>query len=136
MKIMRCFALRTLTVLACLVLLMPLGWCSVVCSPRGDTKQDTPQPTHGGCCDLCHCGERQHPPPAPESPRPPTRCCCYEQDWLKPDLPVKAEVGWFPLGLLAVEKQDSTAKSSFAAPDVFTRGPSPPIHVLKCLWLC
>jgi hypothetical protein len=119
-----------------LVLVLPPGWCRFVCLPIiRSAKAESPQ-SHGGCCDLCHRQDREEPAPEPPKPPPPSRCCCYELDWLKPTPPKKIEAD---LSLAAYLTPMHDLPPRAVRPDglgLSLPGPSPPLHILKCVWLC
>ena len=111
---------RLLALLCCLNLALPPGWCSFAFPVRAAE--------HGGCCDLCGCEEREQPAPAPA----PSQCCCYEQNWSKPPLPVIVEADQTTVAFDAIQVVPLLwFNLEFAIPV-----PSLPIHVLNCVWLC
>ena len=120
----------------CLVLAMPQGWCGHLPALRGKVTGEAPKKLHGGCCDLCHCEDSEKPPPEPEAPAPPSRCCCYELDWLKPNPRVAVEADAALVGF--VERVVGTLPHVSAPLEqgLTIHAPAPPIHLLKCVWLC
>jgi hypothetical protein len=135
---MSAFICRVLFAAGSLVLLLPPSWCNFVCRPAiwGKQNGDGAKKTHGWNCDLCQCKDRGKPPPEPNHPLPPSRCCCLELDWLKPSPPEKLVID---LSLSAfVAPQDSHSKCAAVRheTDLSIPGLSPPLHLLKCVWLC
>lgn len=130
------FALRTLLTLSCLVVLMPQGWCNYVPALCGKVKAEEPKKAHGGCCDLCQCKDREKPPPEPEAPSPPSRCCCYELDWLKPNPPLLVKADLPLVGFIVPVVGNPACADMLLEPGLTIHVPSPPIHVLNCVWLC
>jgi hypothetical protein len=102
--------------------------------PRG--KEESPKKSHGGCCDLCHCKDRDKPPPEPKHPTPPSRCCCYELDWLKPNPPEKPAVDLLLFAFITPVDSASTCAVVRHDLALSIPGPSPPLYLLKCVWLC
>ena len=130
------FVLRSLSATCCLVLLLPPGWCSIVCAPVVESKGEGPKKTHGGCCDLCPCQDREKPPAEPNKPAPPSRCCCYELDWLKPKPPPRPVVDLSLFAFVTPADRAPTSATVRHELDLSIPVPSPPVHVLKCVWLC
>jgi hypothetical protein len=118
------------------ILVLPPGWCRFVMVPAVSGKEQASKKAHNGCCDLCRCKEREKPRPEPKRPTPPFRCCCYELHLLKPNPPEKPVVDTWLLG--PITPPDSASTGAVLRHDLgFTiPGPSPPLHVLKCVWLC
>lgn len=130
------FVLRSLVLVTSLVLALPPGWCNFVPSQKSGKSEETPKKAHGGCCDLCHCQDREKPPPQHDKPIPLTRCCCYELDWLKPSPPEEIDSDpVLSVPLIIVDAHPSCFCVGVAA-DLTLPIPSPPLHVLKCVWLC
>jgi hypothetical protein len=125
-------ALRLLAVLCCVNLALPPGWCSMAFRPRAEP---TAPAKHGGCCDSCGCKDRKKAPPAAPQPVRPARCCCYELDWLKPPPPVSVKADQVPAAFLPPDEAVRPASGVWSPSEVI-RGPSPPFHVLECVWLC
>jgi len=125
--------LRLLAILCCANLALPPGWCSIVFRPRAEP----PAPVeHHGCCDLCARQDREKPPPPAPKPVPPARCCCYELDWLKPPPPVSVQADCAPVIFIPTDGAVRAEPSLLFNPDQAICGPSPPLHVLHCVWLC
>ncbi len=131
---MGAFIRRVLSTACCLVLVLPPGWCRFASARGARDEEEAPQQAHGGCCDLRHCKDREKCPPEPKHPTSPSRCCCYERDWLKPNPP---EVRVVDLSLMAmVIPEESTCAVLRNQLCLSIPGPSPPLHLLKCAWLC
>ena len=120
-----------------LVMLLPPCWCGFVSVPTFRTTKETSKKPHSGCCDNCCCKGRKKPPPEPEQPVPPCRCCGYgcEVDWLKPNPPENPVVDSALFMFFVPQDLGSTCAVVHDA-DLSIPGPSPPLHVLKCVWLC
>lgn len=127
--------LRSLLTVCCLVLAMPPGWCSIVSAPVASDKEVPPNKAHGGCCDLCHCKDREKPSPEPKQPAPPSRCCCYEHDWLPPNQPVRVETNLSLVAFVTLLNNPTVAAVRYDL-DLSIPVPGPPLQVLKCVWLC
>jgi hypothetical protein len=128
--------IRRFLLIACgIVVVPPPAWCQFVTFPQVHGKAETPKKAHDGCCDSCGCKDREKPPREPKHPVPACRCCCYELDWLKPNPPEKPVVD---LSLLAFLTPHSGSEFATLRHDLglSLRGPSPPLHLLKCVWLC
>lgn len=121
---------------SCLVLTMPQGWCSYFPALCAKLKGESAKKAHGGCCDLCRCKDSERPPPEPEAPSAPSWCCCYELDWLKPTPPLSVEPDLVPVGFLGPVVAIPASTSNPLEPGQIIFGPSPPVHVLNCVWLC
>lgn len=115
---------------------MPPGWCSIVPAPVARDKEEPPKKTRGGCCDLCHCKDREKPSPEPKQPAPPFRCCCYELDWLKPNPPLTAQADLSLVAFVAPQDDIPIVAAAGYDLDLSIPVPSPPLDVLKCVWLC
>src|SRR5262245_19735698 len=106
---------RLLVILGCLSIALPPGWY------RGTFPVTEAQEAPG-----CHCDTT----PSPDRPSP-ERCCCCEQNWSRPPLPVSIDVGAVQAGVVdmvgipPVQLADSATVASY-----------PPLHVLKCVWRC
>lgn len=122
--------IRLLAILCCVNLALPPGWCCVVCAVRVEPPAVT---QHAGCCDLCGC--KDHDKPATPAPAPPSRCCCYEMDWLKPPLPVGTDIGPALAALMPLNAFWA-APRQWLQPEVAVLVPSPPHRILHCVWLC
>jgi hypothetical protein len=129
-------ALRTLLIVSCLVLAMPQGWCSYFPALCGKVKGESTKKAHGGCCDLCHCKDREKPPPEPEAPSQPSWCCCYELDWLKPNPPSSVEADLLLVGFVMPVIGNPACTRTLLEPGLTIHVPSPPIYLLNCAWLC
>ncbi len=125
--------LRLLAVLCCVNLALPPGWCSVVRLARAEPSSAA---KHAGCCDLCGCPEREKPAPVPSEPTPPSRCCCYELDWLKPPPPDSAEGDPAPVAFFPFADAHRVAPLLWFRSDLAIPVPSPPHRILHCAWLC
>ena len=122
-----------MAVLCCFNLALPPGWCSIACPVRAEPPVAA---KHAGCCDLCGCGDREKPAPVAPEPTPPSRCCCYELDWLKPPLPISAEADHIPLAFISFADAFRAAPRLWFHPDLAIPVPSPPHRILHCVWLC
>src|SRR6516164_6665469 len=124
-----------LLVLASLVLGLPPG-CCLLALPFAWAGEKAPAKGTSGCCDRCHRKDRQNPSPKPPRPIPASLCCCDKLAWLKPapraaidtDTPVPAY-----LAPLACVPPGTIRRADI---DLAIPGPSPPLHILKCVWLC
>lgn len=126
---------RSLLTVCCVVVVLSPGWCSTVAAPvTGSTEEPTKQ-APGGCCELCHCKDREKPPPEPKQPAPPSRCCCYELDWLQPNQPVTVEADPLLVAFVTLLDNPSVVAVGYDL-DQSIPVPAPPLHVLKCVWLC
>lgn len=127
---------RVVIAVSALTLILPPGWCSFVSFKKVEPRHETPTKVNGNCCDLCHCRKQEKPPaPIPELP-PRTRCCCYELDWLKPPLSEQVDDDLTFSVPLDLTGQRFAPYAICAAADLSLPVPSPPLHVLKCVWLC
>jgi hypothetical protein len=90
---------------------------------------------------MCPCEQPDEPAPdspKPDSPKPapPSSCCCYDLDWLKPSPPQKVKAD---MSVVAFLPLTSGLPPGAVLPDqlgLSIPGPSPPLHLLKCVWLC
>lgn len=66
----------------------------------------------------------------------PSRCCCYELNWLKPPDPVKVDLDVSFVAIIASAALYPTdvRVNELALTDVPT--PSRRLHLLYCVWLC
>lgn len=128
--------LQTLLIGCCLVLAMPQGWCSYFPALCGKVVGDYSKKAHGGCCDQCHCKDMEKPPHVPEAPSPPSRCCCYELDWLKPNPPLSVEADLWLVGVVVLEIGNPDSASKMLELGLTIHVPAPPIYLLNCVWLC
>jgi hypothetical protein len=133
---MRSLVLRTLLTACCIVLALPAGWCCYVSPRRLDEGKELPTTTHAGCRDLCGCQDREQPPPPPSEPSFPWECCCYELNGLLPPAPERADCDLSLPVLLPVAATGTCWEMSRPALDLSLPVPSPPLHVLHCVWLC
>jgi len=122
-----------LAILCCANLALPPGWCSIVFRPRAEPAAPA---KHGGCCAPCGVKDREKPPPPAPKPVPPARCCCYELDWLKPPPPVSVKADWGPVIFISPDEDFRAEPSLRLGPGLAICEPSPPLHVLNCVWLC
>ncbi len=128
--------LKSLVLASSLILALPPGWCNIVSLPTISSGDEAPKKDHGGCCDLCHCPDRDKPAPEPPQPVSPSRCCCYELDWLKPPLPVSTEADHAPVAIISFADAFGAAPRLWFHPDLAIHVPSPPHRILHCVWLC
>src|SRR5262245_14200997 len=141
----------TILVLVCsLPLILPRGWCCLFAGPvRAALKKlAAPRPGRcpctgasccscaGGCC--CSCAVESAPARhgKPDTPRPVKHCPCSDRDTTLPSGPEKCDADLLPpdpvIGpSLPVEPPPIFARATLPFPS-----PPPPLHVLKCLWLC
>jgi hypothetical protein len=119
-----------------LLLLLPPNWCSFMCHQAAFGTQEVPKKTCRGCCDLGHCRGREQPPPEPNHPSLPSGCCSFEIDWLKPNPPEKPIIDLSLPTFVVPKDSDSKCVAVRLDPDLSVPGPSPPLHLLKCVWLC
>lgn len=123
---------RKLLVLCCGgLLVLPSGWCSNVPAFNADTQKSA-----RACCDLCHCIKHEAPVEKTPKPVPPTKCCCYEKDSLKPPTPDRFDVHFTFLGFVPPAEHSLCARGSvqelqITVPVRFRR-----LHLLECVWLC
>jgi hypothetical protein len=151
-----------LVLLCALPLLLPRGWCCIVAGPvnvaLARLAPSYPEccPRLGGqCCECsaCHCqgcsgggccscaprtpradtGQPDRPGP----PRPFKRCPCAGRDTTLPSGPKQVSPDLPPPQAVAELALPGDALATFvgAAPALPSLRP-PPLHVLKCLWLC
>jgi hypothetical protein len=129
--------LRSLLTACCLVLMLPPGWCGLVPTPAAGAKAEAAKKAPGACCEPCPCKRQRKPPPGSSRPAPPPcRCYCYDLDWLKPPAPEKAEADLSPAAFVAPADCLPTYDVLRHDRDLSLPVPSPPPHVLKCVWLC
>jgi hypothetical protein len=128
--------LKSLVLASSLILALPPGWCEFVSLPTISSSDEAPKKHHGGCCDLCDCPDREKPAPEPPQPASPSRCCCYELDWLKPPLPVSAEADHAPVAFISLADALGVAPRMSVDPDLAIRVLSPPHCILHCVWVC
>jgi|SRR5436309_1143346 len=147
---MRGPAFKSLILAGCVVLALPPGWCRFVYFPVVRGRDKAPAVARGkdearkegprGCCNLGRCEQPDEPAPGspkPDAPKPaPPSRCCYELDWLKPNPPAKPVVDLSLMAFVTPEDSASTCAVWRHDPGLSFPGPSPPPHLLKCVWLC
>jgi hypothetical protein len=128
---------RRFLLTACCLVLLPQSWCSFVAVAQGcGREKKTVSKAQSSCCDLCQCGNRQEPTPEPKRPIPSSQCRCCQLDWLKPKPPQNPVVDLSLFAFLAGLEADSTRPAVQRDLGMSIPGPSTPLHLLKCVWLC
>lgn len=127
------FILRSLVLTCSFVLALPPAWCSLVASARAE---EVTVRTSGGCCDLCTCGEKERIPTSPVEPLLPSRCCCYELNWLKPSDPVKVDFDFHFIEIVVPISVWRTSDVVIPRTETTLPTPSRRLHLLHCVWLC
>jgi hypothetical protein len=119
--------IRLLSLGCGLLLALPPAWCCYNPLPRGPAPAE---PAHASCCH-----KKEAPKPAPCQP-PPVHCPCYDRNTAPPAGPTKITADLsHPVPLALAAADDHRAGPPFdAGPVRLTL--SPPLHLLKCLWLC
>jgi hypothetical protein len=128
-------ALRFVLNLCCfVVLLLPAGWCRSACARAPVAKQEAPKGDKGGFCHSCPCKAPEKPVPrqAPSCPQ----CCCNQPDWLKPSGPQKITAAFSLPATITPPPSSAPSTTLRSDLDLSIPGPCPPLHVLKCVWLC
>jgi hypothetical protein len=135
---------RSLAILSGLLLALPQGWCcffgvaDCCAKPQQTQKEESAPPTPKRSCCCCleqPSGEPTDSEPVPPPTKPAKSCCCEKQ----PTAPPKAvqqlpDLDALP-STLPIPLTTDAREESVPAGQVFI-GPSPPLHVLHCIWLC
>src|SRR6266849_10322876 len=125
-------SLRYVVLCNALLLALPPGWCCVTPARTVESKAKTPPP-----CTCCHCSEANdlQQTSLPAKPTIPSKPCCKSSNFAvaaSPEKSVKMPATGlvtFAIGLNAASTGHLVIVPSLPIP-------SPPLHVLKCLWLC
>lgn len=132
---MSCIVAKILVIASSVLLALPPGWCTFISLPIVRAKSEASTKAHGGCCDLCRCPD-QAKPPQPQEPTPPSRCCCYELDWLKPVPPQRVEVDTTSAIFIVPSNCSPGQRIASQDLDLSIPVPSPPLQILHCVWTC
>jgi hypothetical protein len=134
---MRAVVFRSLAVLAAVLFALPAGWCCMLPSPRA---QAAAAECCASCCASCRVPRRTcATPEPPKQPRPTFPCatCCYLATGALPVRTVAhapklrpAPTASIAAGVRAPSPQ---RRAAFA---LVPHGPSPPLNILHCVWLC
>jgi hypothetical protein len=124
---------RLLALIAAASLALPPGWCCGLIQPRTPKSKSEPRPHR--CCAHVPRPAKQDPKPAPCPPVPrPAFCCRLDiplpgKPQLRPDISYAAE----PVSVAAAYP---TVERPALADGLDFIGPSPPLQILHCVWLC
>jgi hypothetical protein len=134
---MRALTCRTLVIVAASLLTLPAGWCCMLPAPTA--AQGAPADACKSCCGGCPLSKPNCPAPAKgKDRRPPFPfvSCCYLRTGVPP---VRSLAHLVTLAILASGPDfiaASAALPNWEEVDGRRPGPSPPLHVLHCVWLC
>jgi hypothetical protein len=137
---MKGVTLNSLVLASSLVLLLPPGWCCFVPLPVITGVAKAAEQCRGGCrqagrCKVS-CKGKGKAPVQPPLPAPPCPYCCYEPDWLKPAPPEQVGADRSSVALAAPIDRPPAPTVLRHPLDLSLPDPSPPLHILKCVWLC
>lgn len=135
-------AVRPLVLVCSLLLAMPQGWCCILASymPKATGTAASGTKSLAGCCPCQPLQSDPSDTPTPaEKPSAPTNtiCPCADRHATLPDAPSVEQVdaGFVlflpPLSLVAPGIEHRAAVAGADLPP-----PTPPLHVLHCVWLC
>jgi hypothetical protein len=132
---MRAVVCRGLTVLAASLFALPAGWCCMLPSPRLATARPCKS-----CCGSCPVQRQSWPAPEQgKHPCPgfPFVSCCYLATGALPVRTVAqaTKLSLTPTASSAGEVRAPAAPAQHLAHAVH-HGPSPPLYILHCVWLC
>jgi hypothetical protein len=150
MRVMSRRRLAALVLLCSLPLVLPRGWCCIFAGPLKAALTKV-APSRPGCCPCtgercrscaggtcCSCATQTPPadPGQPDTPRPVKHCPCADRDTTLSSGPEQGSPDLLPPEPLAELTLPVVALARFlGAVPAFPFHP-PPLHVLKCLWLC
>jgi hypothetical protein len=135
---MQTLSCRIAVVLAALLSALPAGWCCML--PARDAAPATkPQAPKSCCCGGCPLsGQKGCTPQQGKDRRPafPFVSCCYLSNGA---LPVRSLAHLAALAVLALAPDFDAAPAALPNWEFAEHrghGPSLPLHVLHCVWLC
>jgi len=124
---------RILTLIAATSLALPPGWCCGPVQPRTPTSKSEPRPRR--CCAHAPKPAKPDPKPASCPPVPRPAFCCR----LDTSLPAKPQVRPNTSGVaepVAPVRTCPTSENPTLMDGLGFTGPSPPLQILHCVWLC
>lgn len=116
------------TWLLAFVLVLPTGWC---CVDYGTRSGDSPAVKVSGGCPMC---AGRSVPDRHQAPVKSRSCCCEVRA-----TPAKSTLSTVPLDAqpaFAVAHLDGNVADAAVHDRPVARGPTIPLHVLDCVWLC
>lgn len=128
--------MRVVAVVCGVFIALPSGWCCMVGAATVAASVRCPAPPKA----CCKCGCPTDPAPGKSDHKPaqndPSRCCCADKATVKQDDGAYVhDVTFVGSPFFSLPVSDNGGGGSpcgrFAVPV-----PSPPLHVLKCVWLC
>jgi hypothetical protein len=122
---------RILVHLCSILLATPIGWCCWLPVVQAAEKAEE--------ADCCCCTAKEKPAPAKsrEAPSRAPTCCCDPQPGVSSasDVTGKAPAPALPAVLVSFSSVAALSSALALAPPSL-HDPSPPLHILHCLWLC
>jgi hypothetical protein len=116
------------TYLLAFVLVLPTGWCCV------DYGAPSGQPTAVKASSGCPMCAGRSAPDRQRAPAKSRSCCCEVR--ATPAKSVHATVPLDAQPAFVVAPLDAVAAGEAVRTEPFARGPTIPLHVLACVWLC
>lgn len=116
------------TYLLAFVLVLPTGWCCV------DYGTPSGQPTAVKASSGCPMCAGRSAPDRQRAPAKSRSCCCEVR--ATPAKSVHATVPLDAQPAFVVAPLDAVAAGEAVRTEPFARGPTIPLHVLACVWLC
>ena len=127
---MKWLMLRILVPIHCWLLVMPLGWCCWLVPSLAVARTETPEPA---CC--CCCDREENAPAKPKEAPDVPPCCCKPLPMAFLTMPDDTDAPLPALPVMFESPQDFIADFMWMQA-VIHIDPSPPLHILHCLWLC
>jgi len=121
---------RILVHLCSVLLATPIGWCCWLPVVHADEKADEAK-----CC----CTPKEKPVPSKqEAPQPSRSCCCEAIPVISStsELTGKDPASALPAILVPSASLAAISLASSVLDPRSLHDPSPPLHLLHCLWLC
>jgi hypothetical protein len=134
MRVMKRRWLAAVVLLCSLPLILPRGWCCIFAGPV-KAAMTRSAPPRARCCS-CAGGPASADPKKPDPPQPVKHCPCSDRDTTLLAGSAMGDTDLLPPEPVADLTLPREALTVFLKTDSAYHFHAPPLHLLKCLWLC